>query len=97
VNTEDNDFGRWRDFPYPFGCVIRVHDWHHLVQDHPIRRELFHFLKRIGPVLGLAANLPLQELLLDAARKAENTRAMERVKRILILANAVIETKLTTI
>jgi hypothetical protein len=34
----------------------------------------------------------LRELLLDAARKAENTRAVERVKRIgLILANAVVE------
>jgi chemotaxis protein histidine kinase CheA len=36
------------------------------------------------------------ELLLDAARKAENTRAQERVKRIgLILANAVLEPKRT--
>lgn len=36
------------------------------------------------------------ELLLDAARKAENTRAKERVKRIgLILANAVLEPKQT--
>jgi hypothetical protein len=34
----------------------------------------------------------LRELLLDAARKAENTRAKERVKRIgLILANVVVE------
>ncbi len=37
-----------------------------------------------------------RELLLDAARKAESTRAKERVKRIgLILANAVVESKPT--
>lgn len=37
-----------------------------------------------------------KELLLDAARKAENTRAKERVKRIgLILANSVLESKPT--
>lgn len=36
----------------------------------------------------------LKELLLDAARKAESTRARERVRRIgLILANAVVEPK----
>jgi hypothetical protein len=35
-----------------------------------------------------------RELLLDAARKAESTRAKERVKRIgLILANAIVESK----
>ena len=37
------------------------------------------------------------ELLLDAARKAENTRAKERVKRIgLILANAIVQAKIET-
>src|ERR1700737_4642200 len=59
-------------------------------------KELEQFRKTISEQEAQAREEVSRELLLDAARKAENTRAKERVKRIgLILANAVVEPKQT--
>jgi chemotaxis protein histidine kinase CheA len=57
-------------------------------------KELEQVHKTIGEQQAKAREEVARELLLDAARKVENTRAKDRVKRIgLILANAVTEPK----
>jgi chemotaxis protein histidine kinase CheA len=59
-------------------------------------KQLEQFRKTIGEQQAQAREEVARQLLLDAARKAENTRAKDRVKRIgLILANAVTEPKQT--
>lgn len=61
---------------------------------HAKKLEQFH--KTLTEQEAQAREDVSKELLLDAARKAENTRAKERVERIgLILANAVVEPKPT--
>jgi hypothetical protein len=64
------------------------------IRRHEAELELFRRTK--GEQQSQAREEVSRELLLDAARKAENTRAKARVKRIgLILANAVVEPKPT--
>jgi len=59
-------------------------------------KELEQFHKTLTEQEAQVREYVSKELLLDAARKAENTRAKDRVKRIgLILANAVVEPKPT--
>lgn len=58
--------------------------------------ELERMKKEVAHQEARMSDEVLGPLLIDAARKAENTRAKERVRRIgLILANAIIETKQT--
>jgi hypothetical protein len=58
--------------------------------------DLEHIRKTLSEQESQAREEVSRDLILDAARKSENTRAKERVKRIgLILANAIVEPKPT--
>lgn len=78
------------------GSVERIHLMLKACMDEVRRRDTKYLRNAKTSEASQVREEISKELLLDAARKAENTRAKDRVKRIgLILANAILESKVT--